>query len=391
MESIIHIKIEQVKIVIFIVILFFNSCTTQQKQEKSTNEETSEIPVLEVSSNLSVSLPDTFTWNNVAKSTRLIPLSSKTLLGTSLSIVDINSDMIVVADNQRNRITYFDMDGNLISSFQHVGQGPGEYKYLSFVHFNEEDSTIFVYDNGNMKVLLYSLSGKCLKELSVKDRNWGQISRIDKDGRIYMRNSSEANSFVSILDRDWEVQQEFFPFDSLMTERQINCIKIMSNRSNTNDLSLLNQPSSDTVFSITKEGALPVCIVKKGIHALTLAECENFLKLPDNNNYLTYTSIDIFPPYLLFRYRWQGKFTVDLWDMEKQKKIGVADLVQPDMFTGLIGGFNYTTESGKQICLLPDYITKERLAFLIPAEKCVGEIVGVKEDDNPVLMIMELK
>ena len=48
--------------------------------------------------------------------------------------------------------------------------------------------------------------------------------------------------------------------------------------------------------------------------------------------------------------------------------------------------------SGTVIRLLPDYISGNKIAFFIPADEAMGEILGVKirEDDNPILMVMEL-
>ena len=48
--------------------------------------------------------------------------------------------------------------------------------------------------------------------------------------------------------------------------------------------------------------------------------------------------------------------------------------------------------SGTVIRLLPDYISGNKIAFFIPADEAMGEIPGVKirEDDNPILMVMEL-
>lgn len=48
--------------------------------------------------------------------------------------------------------------------------------------------------------------------------------------------------------------------------------------------------------------------------------------------------------------------------------------------------------SGTVIRLLPDYISGNKIAFFIPADEAMGEIPGIKirEDDNPILMVMEL-
>lgn len=132
-------------------------------------------------------------------------------------------------------------------------------------------------------------------------------------------------------------------------------------------------------------------MLKKGDHILSEENIEQIMRMPLENDCITYTSIDAFSTYLLFRYLWKGQFVVELWNNLGQNKIANSALVQPNQYSGLVGGFNYVFESGKKIRVLPNYVTKNHLAFFLSAEECMSEFKGMKEDDNPVLMVMDLK
>lgn len=375
--------------VVYLILFISYSCVN--KQENSIIEKGNiEIPVCDVDKYLTVSVLDTFRWNDIATRTHLLPLHSTAPLG-SAQVFYVGDNLILIRDAQTQSIYSFDTRGDLKFMFSHVGNGPGEYQYLSFVHFNECDSSLFVFDNGNLKTLTYTLSGTCLHENSVKDKLWGNISFVDENEGLYTKNTSQGVALVSILNDNLEIRENFLYFDSITTERRKTCVSLLSNKSSTFDLYLLNRASDDTVYTVRQKDVVPFCVLKKGTHALPEESSDNFLKLPAENDYFTYTTIDAFSSYILYRYFWQGKFRVELWNKMSEKKIANAELIKYDIYSGLEGGFNYVFNSGKSIRLLPNYVAKKRLVFLIPAEKCVGEIKGVKEDDNPILMIMNLK
>lgn len=385
-----YISMKKQIIFILIIPLFLCTCTTKQNKEVTEEEMIASLPILDIAGNLSTSISDTFTWNSIAKSVQLIPLNSKKLLGRAPSIRYISDDLIVISEAQEQTVNIYDMKGGLKSSFQHVGKGPGEYVYLSYVQFNYSDSSVIVFDI-NGKLLKYSLAGKCLEEKSMKDRQWTNIMHIDANNKIYTKNGPDTKSLVSVLNQDYTIEQQFFMFDTTATERRKACISLNIARSNTADKYLINRSFDDTLYIINNSILNPICILNKGPYILSEEESENFMKLPSDNNFITYTSLDMFSSFVLYRYYWHGDFSLQLWNWEKEEIIGKAELNKPNQYSGLVGGFNYVFHSGKKTRIIPNYVTDSCLGFLIPAEDCVGEIKGVKEDDNPVLMMIKLK
>lgn len=74
----------------------------------------------------------------------------------------------------------------------------------------------------------------------------------------------------------------------------------MCNRSNTKDKYLVNIPTNDTLFSITKNGISPLVVLQKSTHNLNVDLFNNgILKLPENNDFITYSHIDLCSSLLL--------------------------------------------------------------------------------------------
>lgn len=366
--------------------LLLCSCSHNNKVPIETVNDEESLPVLDISGNLTLSIPDTFTWNSIAKHVKFIPLSSKVLLGASTVIRHLGEDINLIVDYQRQVICSFDSEGKLKSSFRHVGNGPGEYVYISYVKFNDKDSSITVFDN-NGKLLKYTLAGKCIDEKNMKDRQWTNIRYIDTSNKIYTKNASEGKSLVSVLNQDYIIEKQFFEFDTITTERRKACISLNMARSNTVDKYLINRSFDDTLYMVENSVLKPICILNKGIHGLSEEESENFMKLPFNNDYFLSTSVNVFSSYVLYTYTHKENFNAEVWDLDSQRKI--ASVKRP-RGEGGTAGFKYLLSSSKAISIYPNYISDTKLGFLIPAEWCVGEIEGVKDDDNPVLMVIDL-
>ena len=72
-------------------------------------------------------------------------------MGVSRGVIYMGEDYYIIAEYQTQTLYRVDMNGKIQKAFRHVGNGPGEYVYLTRISFNPEDSTIQVFDNGNQK------------------------------------------------------------------------------------------------------------------------------------------------------------------------------------------------------------------------------------------------
>ncbi len=368
-------------------LLIMSGCTGNNDRNKGVERV---VPVLDIAGNMSASVPGTFTWNSLAKSTRIIPLSTEQLLGGSLGVIYISDDMIIINDNQQSAIFCYDSKGNLLHHFGHKGQGPGEYANLGYANYNVEEKSITIFDDASAKLLTYTLDGKCLEE-KVIDKWVGKathITHIDGD-YTYINNTSDGSSLISVLDKDYKTVGQYFDFDSTATAWDKTFIAYFLARSNTTDKYLINRSFDDTVYVLDNAKLLPVCVLNKGTHSLPKEEVAKFMEIiTTDNNYFTSTNVNVFSSYLFYTYLCQGEIYYDLWNMDNQTKIAAAKCPKKERGTA---GFKLLLDSGKELSLFPRYFTDKYLLFFIPASDYMDEIQGMKEDDNPVLLVMELK
>ncbi len=376
---------------LFILCLSLIIACSSKKKETLEIEETIEeqIPVFDLQGMINQQLPDTFMWNNIAEKVTIVPLetSRRTLLSNS-SYPQYIGDIIVIADFQTNTIHTFNKDGKSLNSFRHVGKGPGEYIYLTDTFYDEVESVIYVFDNGNSKIITYDQQGKFLQEKSTKNIITGNLKFLPL-GVLKENVIADSTYWAKVYDKELNLINSYFPIgdvanrDRLFTQRT-------AARSSNKTLSLHNFIFSDTVFSITSVAAEPIAIFRKGSYALPQKEVNTFMKLPEGHKYIMGHSIDYFPGYFLFSYNYLNERRADLWNEKTQSLVSRSILTRDSQFENF-KGIKYKLESGKVIGMQPSYIDGNKIVFMVSAEELVDDIPNLKEDDNPVLIVMEIK
>lgn len=374
--------------------LLFTCCSSKPKEETSTNNDTSttkSLPILNLAEVIDKQVPDTFTWNSLAQKTTLIPLETTgrhSLLGSSPHVQFIGNDLLVVAEFQTNTLYLYDGKGKLKHSFRHVGNGPGEYTYLSSIFFIPEDSTFQIFDNGNKKRIFYNWKGELIQDVSTKGREINFVMLI-KNNKMIGRGNPDGSAQLYITDNNLENIQPICSFDSSFTPRQKAAIHLTSARTVNKDLYLLNRAMDDSVFSITDKGKEPYFILNKGKYKLPADEVPNFMKLPKDHPYITSLTFGILPEYYYITYNWHNKFWGEIWSRKTNQILSRIELTRNNQYENM-RGIPYILPSGKKVKLFPNFISGNTIAFFIPAEEIAGEIPGVKEDDNPVLLVIEV-
>ena len=151
------------------------------------------LPVLDMGATIGKQVPDTFTWNSVAKKITYVPIStSPDALFGSAQLVHIDNDFYCMVDHQTGTIFYSDKTGKIIHSFSRKGQGPGEYAGLTYVSMNSEDSTIRVFDQRSEKYIVYDLAGNCLKETLMKDKGLNTVHLLSNDFAVCLLYTSPS-------------------------------------------------------------------------------------------------------------------------------------------------------------------------------------------------------
>ena len=88
-----------------------------------------------------------------------IPLETtdEVLLDEGAGVEALSSKGIVCVSD--NKVYIFNSDGKLRSILDKKGEGPGEYRYLYYTDVDWERKEIYVHDDSQKAVLVYSLDG----------------------------------------------------------------------------------------------------------------------------------------------------------------------------------------------------------------------------------------
>lgn len=380
------------KSTLFITLGLLAACSGKPKETKvslENKEIETEIPVVDLASVINQQVPDTFTWNSIAKNIQLIPISTsnKTLMGVSRGVIYMGEDYYIIAEYQTQTLYRVDMNGKIQKAFRHVGNGPGEYVYLTRISFNPEDSTIQVFDNGNQKRIFYDVNGNLRKEISLKDKEINSPLLI-KDNYMVCRGNPESPYQLYITDNDLNIRQSLCPFDSTLTIWEKAATHLQTNRCNNMDMLLFNHAPSDSVFTVTDKGLTPLFILKKGKYAIPSTEVKNFINLVKQGDpHILSLQIHSIPGYYLICYLQNQQYREEIWRKSDNQIISRFISGNNEY------GYPVTLPSGKTIRVSSSnmYNKGNKIALFIPAEDVTGEIEGVKEDDNPVLLIMDIE
>ncbi len=358
--------------------LLFCMCTSP-KQKMGEG-----LPTFDVADALNAALPDTFTWNSIAKNARMIPLKTEHLIGGMPIVQFFSDDLIIVSDFDTKRIFLFDGEGREKVSFSHYGQGPKEYLYMTKVNYHEKDSLIMLYDGGKKKLFRFDLEGKFVDARPMD--TGGTVLKIDTEGTMFSVNQT-GESFISIWDDKLELKGECLPFDTCFNDRQKIGFQMLSGKGFIGSEFKVLPATGDTVYSITKEGAHPVCVLDRGRYKCVTEKLGDDRML-SNPDYLIGESLSFFSSY--FYYLANSKTVAELWDMNTGKLLAWNRGVQGSSEYDWIWGFRYVFPSGNEI--RPnrfDYVTKNRGIFILQADECLDDVEGLNADDNPVLLVLE--
>lgn len=115
---------------------------------------------------------DTFKlFDSFFKLKRLVVLETKDeCMIRKISKVAFYKDKVFILDSMEKKIFVFNDKGDFLKSYNHYGQGPGEY--ISLADFTVKDDTLYLLDGLGGRLLQYSLADSLLCVLNV-DKSQG--------------------------------------------------------------------------------------------------------------------------------------------------------------------------------------------------------------------------
>jgi hypothetical protein len=215
-----------------------------------------------------------------------VPLETtdKVLIDKDKQIISISDNRIVVCNYQRGDIFIFGRDGKVVSNFNHVGGSGEEYTWVQQFIYDEKNRELFVSDIGN-KILVYSEDGKFLRSFKTPAKTqltlynfddktflaydeFGMVMGNNYSKTPYSLMSKKDGSVVSTL--DMTVPKRYSP--SVLSKGRVEGTMVASvvnlnNNWHDGQNLLIADKSSDTVFQLTQDKTFtPLIIRKPSIH-----------------------------------------------------------------------------------------------------------------------------
>ena len=124
--------------------------------------------------------------SSIAHSIKYIPLEStdECLLSNELQIYC--GDFVFVGDQKTQLFFRFDLNGNLLNQIGKRGNGPGEYSGAIFFHVNESEESVYVVSVPDRSLYIYTYDGQFVKKVAIEESSW--TIAMDKDYIYYYNN-----------------------------------------------------------------------------------------------------------------------------------------------------------------------------------------------------------
>jgi hypothetical protein len=145
---------------------------------------------------------------------RMVKLSTdKDYLIGEIQKIQLTNHKIFISDGLSMFV--FSETGDFISGFNHVGRGPGEYQKITDFTIVGED--IVILNRSMRKLLKYNSSGMCISEKGLDYWAMKISSPVDSSYMIYCGNESE-DEFKLHLTKDGQTVDHFLPVNSVQAK-----------------------------------------------------------------------------------------------------------------------------------------------------------------------------
>jgi hypothetical protein len=333
-----------------------------------------------------------------------IPLETNDEYITRGFVQDIDKDLIVVRNSYGDGdIFFFDRNGKGLKKINRRGQGPEEYTNISRITFDKDKGEMFVIDYTN-RVLVYDLDGKFKRSLKSEDFRFNYFYNFDEDNLICndsrSMNTIDNKGNIIISKQDGSITKEIHIPSEKKTLISITIRDEASNMVYRSyppnffaiipyfDNWLLVDPSSDTIYRYSPDYNLTPHIVRiPSIHSMNP---EVFLSLN------TITDRYCFMQTIEKTYDFtknDGYPTIDLI-YDRQEKAIFEYIVFNDDFTTKQEVNIKQSVANNEIAswqILEAYQLVEDYKKGILKGKLKEIASTLKEDDNPVIMLVKHK
>ena len=317
-----------------------------------------------------------FVWNDIIDNVRFIPLETKEecLIQRWITPVLLGNDFVVTCFPGQMDAFLFDSSGHFVRRIARMGRGPGEMQGVLMNAMPYQNDRYVLFDTGYHTVIkdreghwIRTLFNGQYRHLYPHDSGFvyvNQFQRFPNDSTFLCFTDSLGNVVKELKEPS---EERINPDESGIIIGELELRKIFS----TDEKLLLMKSYNDTLFRITKEQTIePYLILHRGKYAPSLKDKDKTTIGPSN-----YKEIG---PYSIIR---SGVFQI--WNRETGTLVAMRHF-------NVGNNIKYRLPDNRLITVYFQSIQNGKFVFLPRLEE-IYEYLNLKEDDNPVLMIADLK
>lgn len=378
--------------------LTLSSCQSEQQKPES--------PVIVLDMESLLSNQQELKLSDIAESIQYIQLETNQDVLCQVLQYLVRDNKIIVR-NRNGTVFLFDGEGKFVRQIGRIGQGPGEYLGVQYIDASPQgDFVYFYYTRGNI-AYVYSSDGEMINDFEIKYSTW-RFAALSPNRHImispYGAFSADSVPFLFYLaDGKGQVVKQFPSKKVIMLGAgDFSIGKFMVTPKSV----IGYHPFNDTVFSFDQEGnKSPKYVFDYGSKRLPDEEIDDMMKLFENREqYIHSTSLYETSDRLFIRAFHQKKPLIGFWQQEDNSIVAIAS-DDGKLLNDMDGGPDFwpaTSDGEKTVYRLlrpvnlveswnkGDFQEKE---FKLADERkeFIRMIQELKEGDNPVIMVVELK
>lgn len=330
------------------------------------------------------------TVNDIAESVEFIPLDKSVddALLEGISGLEESETGFYVRDGFERPVKFFDRKGSFVTTKGSIGRGPNEYLGVMrhAVDWAEDNLYLMPETVQNYGLMAFDASGRMFVGLDGVLRadiaffNNGLVAMMNDTGMgdsiILIRTFSPDLRLTGELKSVYRGANRLRATTSVGGEMHTILPVVLSN--NGRELAI-KEPRNDTVYHWVGGRLAPQYVLRLGKY------------FPDASLFGSVQSlnINIFDKEALQTFWREYDWVTDIFEGERQLVIGLRDRAVVFDRAGTEGFLLTMTVDGMPF--IPCYVRDNRLVGYVDALDAAGTIEGVKEDDNPVIVVAKLK
>ena len=322
-----------------------------------------------------------------------------------ISTLKIYNNYIIIRSG--NRILFYNRKGAFLNEIGKKGPGPGEFSnYMSDFVYDSVSNSIYVLDAKNNKIIVYSLKGNFIKDIPIKKNRFDRIEILNE--KIYLFEwlaHGNATYDWLILDMNGDsISAKLNTIPTFKSGKSFSAQPYIYGN-NIYDFDRFN----DTIYKIDKNGYYDTEYIIK--HSKSIRSREKHYQ---NDSYYRLRKMFETLNYVFLTYGIPGSYEETLLN----KATGEYSIYyKTDLYLNPLPEYQFNDidggkwdvmrnhcidDSGEYLCIthsvltLKEYIKsdafkKARVKQQINKKNYKKFVEGLKEDSNPVIMLVKLK